>query len=179
MSGNLSSTEKELSPTVVTEAAAWIARLHGPYRTPAVERGFHSWLNEGPDHAKAVELVTESWDEVAALKTAANIDITLPSDKPESGSKMRLAPAALAAAVSIVAIAGAIYYVHSSGVATGVGEQRLLTLEDGSRVYLNTSTRVIVQYKRKIRRVILKSGEALFEVAKPIAMAIRSHGRRS
>jgi transmembrane sensor len=47
-----------------------------------------------------------------------------------------------------------------------VGEQRLVTLKDGTRVFLNTATRVAMNYDASRRLVELKAGEALFEVAK-------------
>lgn len=49
---------------------------------------------------------------------------------------------------------------------TGVGEQRLVVLKDGSRMSLNTSTRVRVELDRTQRQVSVEGGEALFHVAK-------------
>jgi transmembrane sensor len=49
---------------------------------------------------------------------------------------------------------------------TGVGEQRLVVLKDGSRMSLNTSTRVRVEFDRAEREVSVEVGEALFHVAK-------------
>ncbi len=49
---------------------------------------------------------------------------------------------------------------------TAVGEQRQLVLEDGTRVFLNTDTSVVVKYNEQTRRVELRRGEALFNVAK-------------
>jgi transmembrane sensor len=164
MSVEETSTRNELSPAVITDAAAWVARLHGPLRTPTVERGVRTWLAEHPDHGRALELVTESWEEVATLKSAANIEVSLPSDnrKPE---RKRL-PLALAAALLVMVVAGAIYHFQSAVVSTGIGEQRVLVLEDGTRISLNTSTRILVDYDVKRRHLRLESGEALFDVAK-------------
>jgi transmembrane sensor len=49
---------------------------------------------------------------------------------------------------------------------TGVGEQRLVILKDGTRMSLNTSTRVKVELGKAQRRVRVEGGEAFFEVAK-------------
>jgi transmembrane sensor len=49
---------------------------------------------------------------------------------------------------------------------TGVGEQRLVVLTDGTRMTLNTSTRVQVAYDQAQRLVSVEGGEALFEVIK-------------
>lgn len=50
--------------------------------------------------------------------------------------------------------------------ATGVGEQRLVLLQDGTRLTLNTSTDVYVVLSKAQRRVAVQRGEVLFEVAK-------------
>jgi transmembrane sensor len=68
--------------------------------------------------------------------------------------------------VAAMAVLGTIFYLHSDAVVTAVGEQRTLTLEDGTRVYLNTNSRAVVHYDKKLRQVNLEKGEALFEVAK-------------
>ena len=57
-------------------------------------------------------------------------------------------------------------YLRSDAVVTGVGEQRTLTLEDGTRIQLNTDTRAVVRYDERLRRVELEKGEAMFEVAR-------------
>jgi len=70
------------------------------------------------------------------------------------------------ATLAVVGIAVGIFFYQHAGVSTGVGEQRSLTLQVGTRVFLNTATRVIVHYDRRVRKVELKTGEALFDVAK-------------
>lgn len=48
---------------------------------------------------------------------------------------------------------------------TAVGEQRTITLADGSRVTLNTATEIRVDYRARARLVRLVRGQALFDVA--------------
>ena len=48
---------------------------------------------------------------------------------------------------------------------TGVGEQREVALADGSRLTLNTGSRVVVAYRDQRRQLRLLDGQALFEVA--------------
>ncbi|WP_428510793.1 FecR family protein [Roseateles sp.] len=50
--------------------------------------------------------------------------------------------------------------------ATGVGEHRVVMLQDGSRMSLNTATKVRARLSSSQRLVDVESGEALFEVAK-------------
>lgn len=70
--------------------------------------------------------------------------------------------------MTFIALIGAftLLMYDDGSLSTGVGEQRILTLDDGTRISLNTATRLSIDYDRQARRVKLTSGEALFEVAK-------------
>lgn len=48
---------------------------------------------------------------------------------------------------------------------TALGEQRQITLSDGSQITLNTNTRIQVQQRLRSREITLVQGEAIFEVA--------------
>jgi len=146
------------------EAAAWLARLHGPNRTQDVEAGFRAWMNESPDHAAAFEHMTDTWEKAARLRRRPT-EYLASWEWP--GIRVSFSRAVMAAAaVAVVTIIGTILYLHNDAIATSIGEQRILTLEEGSRVYLNTDTQVKVHYDKSVRRVELEKGEALFEVAK-------------
>jgi transmembrane sensor len=73
-------------------------------------------------------------------------------------------------ALAGVAVAGLLVVLQpwraSDTYATNVGELRTVILEDGTRMSLNTSTRVRVALASAQRRVSVEEGEALFEVAK-------------
>jgi len=152
------------SPGELDEAAVWIARLHAPDRARNVEVGFRRWLSESGSHAAAYEAISELWELTGALKRR-------PLPKPTRWERASFRAgfrrsAAVAAVAATLMLAGAIFYIHSRGVATDIGEQRVLTLDDGSRISLNTDSRVVIKYDTHQRRVELKSGEALFEVVK-------------
>ena len=152
------------SAAVRAEAAAWVARLHGPNRTPHVEAGLRRWLADDPEHAAAFELLTDTWEKSARLRRRP-LEQVASWEGP--GFRISFPRAALAAAATVVlAILATIFYLHTDAVTTGVGELRTLTLDDGSRVHLNTDTRVRVDYDKQTRHVSLERGEALFEVAK-------------
>src|SRR5687767_13361737 len=112
MSAKELAMHEQLSPVLVTEAAAWIARLHGPLRTPAVEKGLRHWLEENPDHVRAFELVTESWDEVPTLRRGAKIEFRLPSDRPAPRTRGRLMPFALAASFLLLVLVSSLLFVR-------------------------------------------------------------------
>ena len=76
--------------------------------------------------------------------------------------------ALLAAAVAVVCVGGGVFaWLNRAPVySTGVGEQRSLTLEDGSMVTLDTRSRIRVRFSERERDIDLLEGQALFRVAK-------------
>lgn len=71
-----------------------------------------------------------------------------------------------AAAASLVGLGVCLWYWHAvrDVYATGVGEQRLITLSDGSAIELNAESKIRVRYDGQKREVELLRGEALFSV---------------
>jgi len=67
----------------------------------------------------------------------------------------------------VCAVALGIYrYALRGSYTTGVGQQKTITLEDGSSVELNSRSRVRVLYSSRARDVELLEGQALFRVAR-------------
>ncbi len=181
MNSKDTATPPKPSAAARAEAAAWIARLHGPNRNAGVEEACRRWMAEDPERAAAFELLTDTWEKAGQLKTPADMRESRSSVAPRGaagtsrdslrcasvGFRISFSRAALATvAIAVVAIAATALYLRPEGLATGVGEQRTLTLEDGTRVYLNTNSHAVVHFDRQVRRVELTEGEALFEVAR-------------
>jgi transmembrane sensor len=142
----------------LAEAAAWLARLQGEGRTPATEAAFKDWVAE-PDHARAFARATETWEVIAGAALAG---------RRATPARPRRAPALAAAALVLIVVgvgAGA-SVLRDPAYRTAVGQQQTLTLSDGTRVALNTDSRIVVDYRAGERRVRLERGEAMFEVAK-------------
>ncbi|MGH7105392.1 MAG: FecR family protein [Acetobacteraceae bacterium] len=143
------------------EAAAWVVRLHGPYRSPELEEGFKQWLAAEPERARQFERVTDIWD--ASARVAID-------GLPRVRTRWRGSPArAWALAASVAAAAVAVFYfsgLFRSGVEyrTGIGTLRVVQLRDGSRISLDADTAVRVAYGETERRVRLESGQAYFQV---------------
>ncbi len=162
MMTSLSDTTQEFSPEARAEAAAWIARLHGPQRSAAAEAGFRRWLESDPQNAKVFERMTEIWDAVGTTQAGRYPRVSPLQRKP------RARPLAIAAAVLVTCAIGLLTtygVLRDPTYVTAIGEQRTVDLKDGSHVTLNSSTRVHVHYRDDIRRVQLVEGEAIFEVA--------------
>jgi len=152
------------SPGELDEAAVWMARLHAPERTIKVEKGFRRWLVEKPSHAAAFETISTAWDLAGALQRRPFPKLTRWERAGFRSGFLRAATAVCS--IALLALVGTLLYVRSTGYTTGIGEQRVLSLDDGSRVTLNTSSQVVVHYSQRERRIDLKQGEVFFEVAK-------------
>jgi transmembrane sensor len=152
------------TPEQFAEAAAWIARLHGPNRTAQFEQGFQRWLTAKPGHAAAFEAMTGAWEVAGRLPQPPFPRICRWQRMGYLQGFVRSAVAVVT--ITVIAVAVFLYAQYLHGVTTDIGEQRQLTLEDGSRVYLNTATRILVRYDEGARRIELKRGEAQFDVAK-------------
>lgn len=166
-----------VTPEIAAEAAVWVARLHGPERSRQMERECLAWQGRSAAHRLAFERCTDTWQEVAGidLRTYARAAAGAAGEAragafPEqarAGGRRTMRWAVLAT-LAVVTLGLTLLQLWDMGEAhsTGVGEQRLVVLPDGSRMSLNTATRVSVALGREQRTVKVESGEALFEVAK-------------
>jgi transmembrane sensor len=98
-------------------------------------------------------------------ETDSSSPASVESTKPKRHASHGLL--AVAASILLVTVALAAMLLTSGGVyATAVGERRILTLEDGSTVELNSRSRIRVRFARNRRDVALLEGQVLFHVAK-------------
>lgn len=157
---------------IAAEAAVWVTRLHGPGRTRRMELECLAWQQRSAAHREAFERCTETWESVPRL-TLANAfsasqagEVRLSTVGLWRRQAARWAPGI---AALLIVLSGGLGYQQwrDRGLyVTGVGEQRLVVLDDGSRLTLNTGTALRVDLDAARRSVTVERGEALFEVAK-------------
>ncbi len=148
--------------TVEQEAAAWLARRDGPEWDAARQAELDAWLAADTRHRVAWLRLRAAWSEADALHGRERA----PAARP---ALARFSPWRIAAGVALACALGAqlasMRDDHSvQRYATAVGESRLVALADGSRVTLNTDTRMRSS-QDDVRTVWLDSGEAYFDVA--------------
>lgn len=162
--------------TDADQALRWFTRLHSGDAT-AEERGaFEAWRDGSLHRQRAYAQVAALWADLDGLRERPFPALEQVRKEWAAGGAPRSrrwpqirAAAALAATVAAV-VAGIWWWelfgvgVHTADYRTAVGEQRTVTLQDGSSVVLNTATRVTVRLSRMSREVILHDGEALFAV---------------
>jgi transmembrane sensor len=148
---------------IEAEAAAWIARLHGSERTADDDRSFQRWICADPLHKTAYEGMIDAWDAAGHVKSDV---LTRHRLSPRDGRSNWFGAGAVAVAAAVALVVLGTLFVRDHTLSTQVGERREITLEDGSRVMLNTATRITEQYSERQRLMRLESGEAFFQVAR-------------
>ena len=159
-------------PEIAAEAAVWIARLHGPSRTAAMERECRNWQARSAVHRLAFERCTEIWEAVPQVSLSdAYASAALPqrvgdlADRAARRSRRGWLGSGLLVLTAVVGVAFHGWHTEPTYL-TDIGEQRSVVLADGTRLSLNTDTRVDVNLGSQERRVTVLGGEALFEIAK-------------
>ncbi len=156
------------------EAAAWAWRMDSSQVTPAEKQAYEAWLRQDPRNSRAAREMSQTWraldflaehtrgehNAFAASQTAA---------LTASVSRRRWSLAAVAAVLAAIAVGVGITLmqrrVEPQMWATALGQQRNVTLADGSIVSLNTNSIVEVDLGRHTRELYLRQGEAHFQVA--------------
>jgi transmembrane sensor len=159
-------------------ACTWVGRIDRGL-TSAERTELEAWLAESPQHRDALMELGALWDEMGHLSELAGL-FPLRQSRPAAKRKAfrwRTWSYAVATVCLVVAVgfwaSGTTPEVDSPSVTqssplsfeTGVGEQTAAYLDDGSVVTLNTNTLIEVQYSASRRTVVLKRGEANFDVA--------------
>ena len=158
------------------EAAEWFARLNTRRIDASTLEAFRQW-RKAPGRRAAFAEIEALYGRSAQLADAPEIRAALEAAlarKPRA-SKRRIGAFVLASAVAFILVST----LATTGpwrltnlpdplgqtYATAIGEQRNLRLADGSRLWLDTDTRVTVRFRPEARMITIAQGQALFEVA--------------
>ncbi len=153
------------------EAAEWNVRLGERPVSADTLQAFKAW-RQIAGNAEAYAKVERVWRNAACLSSDADVraltQATLQTSKarPRRGSSRRLVPAAAVLATAVAIAVGLFFWLPARGVyATDIGGGRVVSLDDGTRVQLDTDTRIKVRFLDNERRILLEQGQALFTVA--------------
>jgi transmembrane sensor len=187
-------------PRVAREAAEWFIHLQGADSREQQE-AFADWLRRSPVHVEEFLQLAALHGDLARLpdlndlegaaEPAGNNIIPIsfgaelmdtaaagPARSRSARSSVRLAVAAAIGVITLGTwlISGpASDFFSKDHYNTGIGEQRSLTLADGSRVDLNARSTLSARVTASVRDLRLNDGEALFSVARDAAHPFRVH----
>ncbi len=148
--------------TAYREAIDWVIQLRDP--ASADWAAFTDWLEASPLNSAAYDTAmladADMVDHVAA-QTAA--PAALPANDNNLSIMRRYGAIAAAILVAVTAYPAYRALTPTYSVETALGEQRSLTLEDGTIIDMNGGTRLTLD-RRNPRLAMLETGEAQFHV---------------
>ncbi|WP_066415189.1 FecR domain-containing protein [Bordetella ansorpii] len=168
-----------LSEQVRQQAISWYVRMASGTQSAQDEQAFDQWHQAHPDHARAWRYMQEMGGRLrngAQMLTPGVAHVTLQRAATAGGRRRALK------ALALVGAGGTAWYLVQqpalrhmpfgyllADVRTGKGEQRTLTLEDGTRVMLNTASAIDVRFDARQRRILLHAGEILLTTGRDAA----------
>lgn len=189
----MSVTDERIADAITEQALEWHMRHREGELSPAMKVAFMHWL-------RLSQLNVSEYLEIARLTGhLAEALADMPAELAQAAQELSPAPsnvvflregresessqpasrsrgwrwAALAAAVSSLAVGSALYfgglgYLGVLGVipiTAPAGEQLTVTLDDGSRLHMNSKSRLHVHFSNGERLIELQNGQVLFDVA--------------
>lgn len=169
---------------VLVQAAAWRVTLAeaGVDSSLALE----TWLAASPAHAEAWSQVNTPWEIVgdhastpALMKVRRDaLHRARRQGRPSTRSGTVLRWAVAATVVLALGVGVQQWHAYRGEVyRTALGERRVIPLDDGSRMSLDSDSEVHLRFTREARKLELKRGQARFDVAhdarRPFAVRAR------
>ncbi len=165
--------------SIEEEAGAWLIKLDGD-RAPSTEElaSLREWLERSPVHREQLRSFAEFWGKMNVLTELA---VPLGHANGRTNRSFvenlrhaipQLGQASIVTALIVIGVATTFWlrpdpFLSSNDFyATAVGQQRSMTLADGSVVLLNTNSQIKVAYDNEYRNIRLLQGEAHFTVEK-------------
>lgn len=150
----------------IAAASDWFSRMRGP-EADRLRSEFEAWF-QNPENAKAYQELEAIWQIAGKASPKGRPSTSAP--KPAHWPRVALIAAVLAATVMLgFAIIGrqqtGTALAKQEHFAAGLGAIREITLPDGSKVTLDTQSRLTFHTTASTREIILESGRARFAVA--------------
>lgn len=182
-------SDQDSSISILEQASHWWEILHSDTASTPDHREFGEWVARSPERVEAYLRTAQlnralkssklRWPSTArevlirdakaspqdALQFPPWRSVPTHESRPNARSRHMRFPLGVAAA--LLACAGSAWLIleRTQQFQTEIGEQRSVLLRDGSRVTLNTASKIEVDLRKDRRLVRLVEGEALFDVA--------------
>ena len=164
------------NPHVAQQASEWLVLLISGTATDKDRHAWEEWRNADPEHGRAWRHIENINQRLQGIPT----DIVFKTLTPNVlQSRRRLIKALtvvlMASGTGLLVRQTAPWREWTADYRTGTGEQRKLTLIDGTLIVLNTTSSIDVNYSDTIRLIQLRTGEMFITTAqdKPAATSMR------
>lgn len=160
---------------IAAEASDWLTRQSGSDDAHALE-DFERWIEADPRHLETYERLARTWDDLGALQhlhplASARTPFASPTRAFTNVLTALTRPSVMVGGAVFAAIALLALYLGPHApllepqFETHLAEIAPIELSDGTRVTLGARSGVDVAYTQTDREVVLRSGQAFFEVA--------------
>ncbi|MCU1731691.1 FecR domain-containing protein [Pseudomonas sp. 20P_3.2_Bac4] len=141
------------------DAIDWQVLLHSGNASQADRERYQRWRGLSAEHLAAAEEAEALWGDLGHTQAAAQL--------PKAPRRRHWGSAIAASLLAAMLGYGGWQQAPAllADYHTSTGERRTITLEDGSKVTLNSASALSVNFSGERRTVSLKAGEALFEPA--------------
>lgn len=164
----MTAREDDLSPAILDTAIEWAVRLRSGHASGADRAACEAWRARHPEHERAWQRLQSIEDEFAALagKTGAGARHTL--ERVRGDRRRRrivtglLGLGTMALLAALLAPMQAWQRLQADRV-TAVGEQRGITLADGTALRLDTGTVIDLERRDGYREIRLHAGAVFVE----------------
>ena len=141
------------------DAIDWQVLLHSGNASQADRERYQRWRGLSAEHLAAAEEAEALWGDLGHTQAATQL--------PKVPRRRHWGSAIAASLLAAMLGYGGWQQAPAllADYHTSTGERRTITLEDGSKVTLNSASALSVNFSGERRTVSLKAGEALFEPA--------------
>ncbi|MDR6382379.1 FecR domain-containing protein [Paraburkholderia caribensis] len=159
-------TPPGIAPDVARRAVEWWLDLQSGDITDSQRRAFECWRAEHADHDRAWRHIQSVSQRLQTLNespaaSAARAALTRPRSPARRAGVKTLVLLFFAGGTAWLARDQIAWRGWSADLRTGTGEQRNVTLADGTRLMLDTASAVDVRFSDTERRIVLLRGEIM------------------
>ncbi|MGV3683398.1 MAG: FecR domain-containing protein [Acidovorax sp.] len=174
MGNATSSANPDSAPSraALREAAQWLVRLNSGQARPADRQALAAWRAQDAAHEAAWQRAERLSRTFGAVPAGLGMPVLAQAERTAVNRRAALRVLALVGTVAPAAYLGWRHTPWQQWTAehrTATGEQRSVTLADGSEVLLNTASALDVVFDANERLLRLRAGEVLVTTAKDSA----------
>ncbi|CAD5200977.1 FecR domain-containing protein [Pseudomonas sp. FEN] len=158
--------DAQIDPQALEEAAEWLMRLGEGDFSASQRAELERWSASSPERHRAWARAQVLQGKLGTLPRSLAMSAL---DRPSNPSR-RIALAKLATILALLPVGWGSWKLleaqpWTADYRTSVGQRRELTLDDGSRITLNTDTAIDVLFDAQQRLIRLREGEILVQTA--------------
>ncbi|WP_437881412.1 FecR domain-containing protein [Pseudomonas sp. LRF_L74] len=168
-----------LPDAVLDQAIGWLVRLQSGHADAATIEACSQWRKANPLHEQAWQALQQNEADFHALAALPGNVAATTLGRLQDGRHNRRQTLKLLGLGVLASSAGWLTWRQSPGLradfATATGERRVFTLDDGTRLHLNTASAVNIHFGADLRLIELLQGEVFIDTG---ADAQSANGRR-